>query len=34
VHEVIGALRGGQLRGQSFSTVVIGGHSLGSTVVI
>jgi pimeloyl-ACP methyl ester carboxylesterase len=34
VHEVIGALRGGQLRGQSFSSVVIGGHSLGSTVVI
>jgi pimeloyl-ACP methyl ester carboxylesterase len=34
VHEVIAALRGGQLGGQSFGTVIIGGHSLGSTIVI
>lgn len=34
VHEVIAALRGGQLGGRSFGTVIIGGHSLGSTIVI
>ena len=34
VHEVIQALRAGQLGGQSFGTVIIGGHSLGSTVTI
>jgi pimeloyl-ACP methyl ester carboxylesterase len=34
VHEVIGALRAGQVGGQPFSTVILGGHSLGSTVVM
>jgi len=34
VHEVIQALRTGQLGGQAFPTVVIGGHSLGSTITI
>jgi pimeloyl-ACP methyl ester carboxylesterase len=34
VHQVIQALRAGQVGGQRFSTVVLGGHSLGSTVVM
>jgi pimeloyl-ACP methyl ester carboxylesterase len=34
VHQVIQALRSGHLGGESFDTVVMGGHSLGSTVVL
>jgi pimeloyl-ACP methyl ester carboxylesterase len=34
VHQVIQALRAGQLGGQSFATVIIGGHSLGSAITI
>jgi pimeloyl-ACP methyl ester carboxylesterase len=30
IHQVIQALRAGQLGGQSFTTVILGGHSLGS----
>ena len=34
VHEVIQALRAGQVGGQSFPEVVIGGHSLGSAITV
>jgi len=34
VHQVIQALRAGQVGGQPFSTVVLGGHSIGSTVAM
>jgi pimeloyl-ACP methyl ester carboxylesterase len=34
VHEVIAALRAGQVGGRPFSTVILGGHSLGSAIVI
>jgi pimeloyl-ACP methyl ester carboxylesterase len=34
VHEVIQALRAGQVGGQSFARVVIGAHSLGSAITV
>lgn len=34
IHQVIQALRAGQVGGQPFGTVILGGHSLGSTVVM